>query len=58
MLFVHGEHIQDDFGREPPEVAGVFRQAINVTQDFFHPSGQFRSCLAAMKDADLVSCSA
>jgi hypothetical protein len=58
MLFVHGEHIQDDFRREPLEVDGVFRQAIPIAQNFFHPSWQFRSCLAAMKDVDLVSCSA
>jgi hypothetical protein len=58
LLFTHGEHIQDHFGREPPEVGGVFRQAIPIAQDFFHPSWKFRSCLAAMKDADLVSCSA
>jgi len=38
MLFVHGEHVQDDFGREPPEVAGVFWEAITIAQDFFHPS--------------------
>jgi hypothetical protein len=36
MLLVHGEHIQNDFRREPPEVARVFRQAITIAQDFFH----------------------